>query len=77
MAPNTFVGAGGGPGLGANTEVARPVDPQYCARNPQAEDLKNAKLFLQQGLLMAESLNNFDIWKEDIVRAMKSVSLTS
>ena len=41
-----------------------------------AEDLKNAKFFLQQGLLTAETLDNFDLWKEDIVRAVKSVSLT-
>ena len=41
-----------------------------------AEDLKNAKLFLQQGLLTAETLDNFDLWKEDIVRAVKCVSLT-
>ena len=37
-----------------------------------AEDLKNAKLFLQQGVLIAETLDNFDLWKEDVVRAMKS-----
>ena len=73
MAPNTFIGAEGGPGLGANLEMTRPADLQYWARKTQAEDLKNAKLFLQQGLLMAESLDNFDIWKEDIMRAMKSV----
>ena len=41
-----------------------------------AEDLKNTKLFLQQGVLTVETLNNFDLWKEDIVRAVKSVSLT-
>ena len=34
------------------------------------------KLFLQQGLLTADPLDNFDLWKEDIVRAVKSVSLT-
>ena len=54
----------------------RPVDPQYWARKTMAEDLKNAKLFLQQGVLMAETLHNLDLWKEDIVRAVKSVSLT-
>ena len=41
-----------------------------------AEDLKNAKLFLQQGVLTAETLDNIDLWKEDIVRAIKSVLLT-
>ena len=76
MAPNTFAMAGGGPGPGANPKAARPADPQYWARKTQAENLKNAKLFLQQGLLKAESLNNFDIWMEDIVRSVKSVSLT-
>ena len=42
-----------------------------------AEDLKNVKLFLQQGMLTTESLDNFDLWKEDIVRAVKSVSINS
>ena len=27
MAPNTFIGAGGGPGPAANPEMARPADP--------------------------------------------------
>ena len=75
MAPNTFAVAGGGPGSGANPEAARPAESQYLARKTQAEDLKNAKLFLQQGLLTAETLNNFDLWKEDTIRALKSVSL--
>ena len=61
MAPNTFIGAGGGPGPAANPEMVRPADPQYWARKTQAKDFKNAKLFLQQGLLTVESLNNFDI----------------
>ena len=41
-----------------------------------AKDLKNAKLYLQQGVLTAETLNNFNLCKEDIMRAVKSVSLT-
>ena len=37
--------------------------------------LKNARLFLQEGVLTVETLDNFDLWKEDIVRAVKSVLL--
>ena len=76
MNPNTSALGGGGPGRGVNLEAMRPADPQYWARKTMAEDLKNAKLFLQQGVLMAETLDNFDLWKEDIVRAVKLVSLT-
>ena len=53
MAPNTFAVARGGPAVGVNPKAVRPADPQYRARKTMAEDLKNAKLFLQQGLLMA------------------------
>ena len=77
MAPNTFAAVGGGPGGEINPEAVRPADPQYWARKTMAKDLQNAKLFLQHGLLTADTLNNFDLWKEDIVRAVKSVSLTS
>ena len=76
IAPNTFAAAGGGPGEGINPKAVRPADPQYWARKTMAEDLKNAKLFLQQGLLTADTPDNFDLWKEDIVRAVRLVSLT-
>ena len=46
MAPNTFAVAGGGLGGGTNPKAVRPADLQYWARKTQAEDLKNAKLFL-------------------------------
>ena len=42
----------------------------------QAEDLKNAKAFLQRGLLSAEGIEHFDAWKEDILRSVRSVLLT-
>ena len=73
MAPNTFASVGGVPGGGINPEAVRPADPQYWARKTMAEDLKNTKLFLQQGLLTEDTLKNFD---PDIVRAVKLVSLT-
>ena len=73
---NTSDMAGGGPGRGVNLEALRPANPQYWVRKTMAKDLKNAKLFLQQGMLTVETLDNFDLWKEDIMRAVKSVSLT-
>ena len=76
MNPNTSAGAVGWPGGGVNLKAMRLADPQYWLRKNMAEDLKNAKLFLQQGMLTAETLDNFDLWKEDIVRAVKLVSLT-
>ena len=55
--------ARGGPGGGVNPEAVRLADPQYWARKTIAEDLKNAKLFFQQGLLTAEILDNFNLRK--------------
>ena len=43
-------GAGAGGGVfnhGGNLEAARPPDLEYWARKTQAEDMKNAKSFLQ------------------------------
>ena len=42
----------------------------------QAEDMKNAEAFLQQGPLMAAGIDKFDLWKNDILQATQSVSLT-
>ena len=41
----------------------------------QAEDMKNAKQFLQQGLLTAAGIEKFDLWRDDIMRAARSVNL--
>ena len=38
--------------------------------------MKNAKTFLQQGPLMAAGIEKFDLCKEDILRATRSVMLT-
>ena len=43
----------------------------------QVEDMKNAKTFLQQGPLMAAGIEKFDLWKDDILRAIWSVNLTA
>ena len=43
----------------------------------QAEDMKNAKTFLQQGPLTAAGIEKFDLWREDILQATQSVNLTA
>ena len=42
----------------------------------QAEDMKNTKLFLQYGPLSAATIEKFDQWRDDIMRAAHSVNLT-
>ena len=42
----------------------------------QAEDMKNAKLFLQYKPLSAATLEKFDQWRDDIVKAAGLVNLT-
>ena len=42
----------------------------------QAEDMKNAKLFLQHGPLSAATIEKFDQWRDDIMRAICLVNLT-
>ena len=42
----------------------------------QAEDMKNAKQFLQLGPLSAVTIEQFDQWRDDIMRAARSVNLT-
>ncbi len=41
-----------------------------------SDDMKNAKTFLHYGPLSASTLETFDQWREDIVRAARSVNLT-
>ena len=43
-----------------NGDVARQHDPKYWRRKTQAEDLKNAKAFLQKDLLSTEGIEQFD-----------------
>ena len=42
----------------------------------QSDDMKNAKKFLQYGPLSEATLETFDQWREDLVRAARSVNLT-
>ena len=42
----------------------------------QGEDMKNAKQFLQMGPLSAATIEQFDQWRDDILRAALSVNLT-
>ena len=63
MAPALEGGAGGGPANIVNPrngEEARQFDSEYWTRKTQAEDLKNAKVFLQRGLLSEEGIEHFD-----------------
>ena len=41
----------------------------------QADDLRNDKTFLQNKVLSATTLYKFDKWKEDIIKATRSVDL--
>ena len=41
----------------------------------QANDMKNAKAFLQYKALLASTLEKFDQWRDDIVKATRSVDL--
>ena len=50
-------------------EVERQFDPERWKRKVQAEDLRNVKAFLGKGLLSTESIEHFNMWKEDIARA--------
>ena len=44
-------------------------DQAYLAPKMQADDMKNAKAFLQYKALSASSLEKFDQWKDDILKA--------
>ena len=79
MAPALEGGAGGGPANIVNAwngEAARQFNPEYWTRKTQAEQFKNAKVFLQRGLLSVQGIEHFDTWKEDILRSVRSVLLT-
>ena len=75
-----------GPGLGApgaaggaapaGMEPAGQYDQAFCSRKMQAEDMKNAKQFLQMGPLSAATIEQFDQWRDDIARAARSINLT-
>ena len=68
-------GAVGGAGPTAR-EPAGQYDQAFCTRKMQAEDMKNAKLFLQYGPLSAATIEKFDQWRDNIMRAAHSVNLT-
>ena len=56
-------------------EIEWQFDPGHWKRKLQAEDMKNAKVFLQKGLLSAEDIEHFDAWKQDLIRATEVVLL--
>ena len=57
-------------------EPAGQYDQAFCSRKMQADDMKNAKTFLQQGPLTAAGIEKFDQWRDDIMRATRSVNRT-
>ena len=59
----------------AGREPAGQYDQAFCSRKMQVEDMKNAKLFLQYGPLSAATIEKFDQWRDDIMRAAHSVNL--
>ena len=75
-----------GPGLGATgaaggaaatgMEPAGRYDQAFLARKMQAEDMKNAKQFLQMGPLSAATIEQFDQWRDNITRAACLINLT-
>ena len=74
-----------GPGLGATgaaggvaptgMEPAGRYDQAFCARKMQAEDMKNAKQFLQMGPLSTATIEQFDQWRDNITRAARLINL--
>ena len=60
----------------ARREPAGQYNQAFCSRKMQVEDMKNAKLFLQYGPLSAATIEKFDQWRDDIMRAACSVNLT-
>ena len=67
MTPASTGMAGGESSRDGSGEAARALDSAYWTRKTQAEDLKNAKAFLQRELLSTEGIDHFDAWKEDII----------
>ena len=49
---------------------------EYMARRMQLDNMKNAKTFLQYSPLSAATLETFNQWREDLVRAARLVNLT-
>ena len=68
-------GAAGG-GATARRESAGQYPPEFLARRMQSDDMKNAKTFLQYGPLSAATIETFDQWREDLMRAARLVNLT-
>ena len=75
LAGSEPAGAAGGAGPAAR-EPAGQYNQAFCTRRMQAEDMKNTKLFLQYGPLSAATIEKFDQWRDDIMRAARSVNLT-
>ena len=75
MIPASTGMAGGESNRDGSGQATRALDSAYWMRKTQAEDLKNAKAFLQRGLLTTEGIDHFDAWKEDIIRAIRAALL--
>ena len=68
-------GAAGG-GVPVGRELSGQCPPEFLARRMQSDDMKNTKTFLQYGPLSAATIETFDQWREDLMRAAHSVNLT-
>ena len=78
LGPRAGPEAAGAAGAAAPTgrEPAGQYDQAFCSRKMQAEDMKNTKQFLQYGPLTAAGIEKFDQWRDDIMRAARSVNMT-
>ena len=73
LGPRTGPEPAGVPGgaIPMGREPAGHYDQEFYARKMQAEDMKNAKTFLQQGPLTAAGIEKFEVWRDDIMRAAR------
>ena len=81
LGPAVAPGAAGAAGAArggaiAGRELAGQYPPEFLTRRMQSDDMKNAKTFLQYGPLSAATIEAFDQWREDLMRAARSVNLT-
>ena len=75
LSPAPAPRAGQAGGVAGPEDRGGRYDQAYLERKMQADDLRNAKSFLQNEVLSATTLDKFKEWKEDIIKATRSVDL--